>query len=89
VPQWDASLRFDQRAALPGVTALVHVIAFAEDVEAPPEDGEELARLIPGAKFHLLEGLGHGSWYGLAHEEINKVWRGLYRRIDNRACALR
>jgi pimeloyl-ACP methyl ester carboxylesterase len=39
----------------------VHVIAFTEDVEAPPQDGEELARLIPGARFHLLEGMGHGS----------------------------
>ena len=77
VPQWDASLRFDQRAALPGVKVPVHVIAFAEDVEAPPQDGEELARLIPGARFHLLEGMGHGSWYGHAHEEINKVIEGI------------
>jgi pimeloyl-ACP methyl ester carboxylesterase len=77
VPQWDASLRFDQRAALPGVKVPVHVIAFAEDVEAPPQDGEELARLIPGARFHLLAGMGHGSWYGHAHEEINEVIEGI------------
>jgi hypothetical protein len=37
VPQWDASLSFDQRSALPGVQVPVHVIAFAEDVEAPPK----------------------------------------------------
>ena len=56
VPQWDASLRFDQRAALPGVKVPVHVIAFAEDVQAPPQDGEELARLIPGAGFTCRRG---------------------------------
>ena len=77
VPQWDASLRFDQRGALSGVTVPVHVIAFAEDVQAPPQDGEEVARLIPGARFHLLEGMGHGSWYGHAHEEINAVIEGI------------
>jgi pimeloyl-ACP methyl ester carboxylesterase len=71
VPQWDASLRFDQRDALRGVTVPVHVIAFAEDVQAPPQDGEEVAQLVPGAKFHLLDGLGHGSWYGHAHDRIN------------------
>lgn len=81
VPQWDASLRFDQRSALPGVKVPVHVIAFAEDVEAPPQDGEELARLIPGARFHLLEGMGHGSWYGHAHEEINAVIEGIVREM--------
>jgi pimeloyl-ACP methyl ester carboxylesterase len=81
VPQWDASLRFDQRAALRSVKASVHVIAFAEDVQAPPQDGEELARLIPGAKFHLLDGMGHGSWYGHAHGEINAVIEGIVREV--------
>jgi hypothetical protein len=48
MPQWDASLRFDQRDALRTVRAPVHVIAFAEDVQAaPPQDGEEFARLSP------------------------------------------
>jgi hypothetical protein len=46
----------------------VHVIAFAEHVQAPPKDGDELARLIPAACFHLLDGMGHGSRYGQAHD---------------------
>ena len=71
VPQWDASLSFDQRAQLPNVKVPFHVIAFAEDVQAPPQDGEELAKLIPGASFHLLEGMGHGSWYGHTHDQLN------------------
>jgi pimeloyl-ACP methyl ester carboxylesterase len=80
VPQWDASLRYDQRAALAGVTVPVHVVAFAEDVEAPPQDGEEVARLIPGAEFHLLDGMGHGSWYGHAHDRLNPFLEALVRR---------
>uniref|UniRef100_UPI0035B11821 alpha/beta fold hydrolase n=1 Tax=Aestuariivirga sp. TaxID=2650926 RepID=UPI0035B11821 len=71
VPQWDASLRFDQREQLVTVRVPMHVIAFEEDVQAPPQDGEELAALVPGAELHLLKGMGHGSWYGHAHGEIN------------------
>ncbi len=79
VPQWDASLRYDQRAQLPQVRVPVHVLAFAEDVQAPPQDGEEVANLIPGAKLHLLEGMGHGSWYGHAHDRLNPYIEGIIR----------
>jgi hypothetical protein len=78
-PQWDASLRFDQREALRGVRIPAHVIA--EDVQAPPQDGEELARLTSGAKFHLLEGMGHGSWYGHAHDRVNTVIEAIVREV--------
>jgi pimeloyl-ACP methyl ester carboxylesterase len=71
ISQWDASLTYDQRDRLPSVRVPVHVIAFGEDIEAPPQDGEELAGLIPGAQFHLLEGMGHGSWYGHTHDQLN------------------
>ena len=80
VSQWDASLRFDQRDRLPSVKVPVHVVSFAEDVQAPPQDGEELAELIPSAEFHLLEGMGHASWYGHAHERLNAYLEGLLRR---------
>jgi len=56
------------------------VIAFAEDVQAPPQDGAELAQMIPGAEFHLLDGMGHASWYGHAHDEINAFLEKLARR---------
>ena len=80
VAQWDASLTFDQRDRLASVRVPVHVISFAEDIQAPPQDGEELAGLIPGSEFHLLEGMGHGSWYGHAHDELNPFIEGLVRR---------
>jgi pimeloyl-ACP methyl ester carboxylesterase len=80
IPQWDASLRFDQRAELPGCRVPMHVIAFSEDVQAPPQDGEELAELAGNAEFHLFEGMGHGSIYGHTHEELNAFIEGLIRR---------
>jgi pimeloyl-ACP methyl ester carboxylesterase len=80
VPQWDTSLRFDQRAQLGQVRVPLHVIAFAEDVQAPPQDGEELASLVPTATFHLLDGMGHGSWYGHAHDRLNPYIEAILRR---------
>jgi pimeloyl-ACP methyl ester carboxylesterase len=80
VAQWDASLTYDQRDRLTSVRVPVHVVSFAEDVQAPPQDGEELAGLIPDAEFHLLEGMGHGSWYGHAHDQLNPFIEALIRR---------
>lgn len=80
ISQWDASLRFDQRAQLPECKVPMHVIAFSEDVQAPPQDGQELADLVPGAQFHLFEGMGHGSWYGHTHDVINPFVEALIAR---------
>lgn len=82
VPQWDASLRFDQRADLPKIKSPVHVIAFAEDVQAPPQDGEEVAKLIPGATFHQLDGMGHGSWYGHAQDILNPYIENIIKKYQ-------
>jgi pimeloyl-ACP methyl ester carboxylesterase len=73
IPQWEASLRYDQRDRLHEVAVPVDVIAFTEDVQAPPQDGEELAGMIPGARFHLLEEMGHASWFGHRHDDINAL----------------
>ena len=35
------------------------VLSGAEDIATPPELGRELASLIPGAEFSLIEGAGH------------------------------
>ena len=80
IPQWDASLRFDQRDAIRTCEVPMHVIAFGEDVQAPPQDGEELADLAGNAEFHLFEGMGHGSIYGHTHETMNPFIEGLIRR---------
>ena len=36
--------------------------------------------MIPTAEFHLLEGMGHGSWYGHTHNEINAYLEAILRR---------
>jgi len=35
---------------------------------------------VPGAEFHLLEGMGHGSWYGHAHDRLNPYIETILRR---------
>ena len=80
IPQWDASLRFDQRDALPACHVPMHVMAFTEDVQAPPQDGLELAEIAANAEYHLFDAMGHGSIYGHAHETLNPFIEGLIRR---------
>ena len=58
----------------------MHVIAFTEDVQAPPQDGLELAGLAGNGEYHLFEGMGHGSIYGHAHETLNPFIEDLVRR---------
>jgi pimeloyl-ACP methyl ester carboxylesterase len=80
IPQWDACLRYDQRAQLPTCTVPMHVLAFMEDVQAPPQDAEELVDLTPTAELHLFEGMGHCSIYGHTHDVLNPYIRDLIER---------
>ena len=80
IPQWQACIDFDVRDRLPDCSVPLHVIVFDEDVQAPPQLGEEVARLAPGAEAHVLEGMGHGSVWGHTHEEANPFIKGLIDR---------
>jgi hypothetical protein len=53
--------------------------AFAEDVQAPPQGGEELAGLAPLTEFHLFEGMRHCSIHGHKHDVLNPYIEGLIR----------
>ncbi len=50
---------FDLRPQLPSITARTLVISGLSDGLNPPEVGEEVARLIPGARFEVYEHSGH------------------------------
>ena len=50
---------FDFRPLLPRVTARTLVISGRHDPLHPPEEGQELAELIPGAQFVVMERSGH------------------------------
>ena len=80
IPQWEASLRYDQMEALPACPVPMHVIAFSEDVQAPPQDGLEVAELAPAAEYHEFEGMGHCSIYGHTHGVLNPFIRDIVRR---------
>jgi pimeloyl-ACP methyl ester carboxylesterase len=80
VPQWQACIDFDVADRLPAVTTPLHVFAYEEDVQAPPQHGEEIARLVPGAELHLFPGMGHGSLRGHTHDALNPVVKGIVER---------
>ncbi len=80
IAQWEPCVTFDQSARLPGCTVPMHVIAFDEDVQAVPQDNEEVAALCPTAELHLFEGMGHCSLFGHAQDVINPFIRALVER---------
>jgi pimeloyl-ACP methyl ester carboxylesterase len=71
IPQWQACIDFDVLERLPACKVPFHVFAYAEDVQAPPQYGKEVADLVPGAQYHFFEGMGHGSLRGHGHGPFN------------------
>jgi aminoacrylate hydrolase len=80
IAQWEPCVLFDQTERLPQCQVPMHVIAFDQDVQAVPQDGEEVAELVPGAQFHLFEGMGHCSIYGHTQDILNPFIKGLVER---------
>jgi pimeloyl-ACP methyl ester carboxylesterase len=72
IAQWQACVDFDVRDRLPSMPVPFHVFAFEQDVQAPPQYGEEVARLS-GGTLHLFPGMGHLSAKGHGHREINQA----------------
>ena len=80
IGQWDACQTFDLTERLPSCAVPLHVFAFAEDVQAPPQYGREVAALCPTAELHEFEGMGHCSIYGHTHDELNALIEAIIRR---------
>jgi len=80
VAQWEPCVLYDQTERLPDCRVPLHVIAFDQDVQAPPQDGKEVADLCPTAEYHLFEGMGHCSIYGHTHDVLNPFIRGIVER---------
>jgi pimeloyl-ACP methyl ester carboxylesterase len=49
----------DARPVLPSLKVPTTVLHGSEDQVIRPSGGQEVARLIPGARFELIEGMGH------------------------------
>lgn len=75
IPQWQACVDFDVVDRLPSCSVPFHVFAYAEDVQAPPQFGKQVADLVPAAKYHLFDGMGHGSLRGHGHQRFNAAVR--------------
>jgi pimeloyl-ACP methyl ester carboxylesterase len=72
--QWEACDTFDCVDRLPECSVPMHVVAFGQDVQAPPVYGRQVADLCPTAEFHMLEGHGHASLWGpLRAGEVNRL----------------
>ena len=81
ISQWEACF-YDQSDRLPHCTVPMHVLVFDEDVQAPPQDGEEVAELCPTAEAHVFAGMGHCSIYGHTHDILNPLIEELVKRYD-------
>jgi pimeloyl-ACP methyl ester carboxylesterase len=75
--QWQACLDYDSSDLLPSCRVPVHAIAFSHDVQTPPARVREVAELAPLGRFHLLDGLGHGSAFGHRPDAVNACLRAI------------
>jgi pimeloyl-ACP methyl ester carboxylesterase len=80
IPQWQSCIDFDITGRLHEWRVPLHVFAFDQDVQAPPQYGKELADGVPGAEYHLFEGMGHCSVYGHTHDRLNPEIERVVRR---------
>ena len=82
--QWQACLDYDSLDRLPDCQVPLHVVAFSEDVQTPPQRGKLLADTAPNGHFHLLEGLGHCSAFGHKPDEVNQCLLDILDLYENR-----
>jgi len=80
IGQWDACQTFDVTRQLPACTVPLHVFAFLEDVQAPPQYGREIVALCPTAELHEFAGMGHASIYGHTQDQLNARIEEIARR---------
>ena len=55
----------------------IHAVAFAQDVQTPPQRVREVAELAARGTYHVLEGCGHGSAFGHRPAQVNACLRGI------------
>lgn len=78
--QVDAALAHDARARLPGLEVPTLVIHGALDQLSPVSNGEELARLIPGAELRVIPDAGHAANLE-SQRVVNTALRTLWTRV--------
>ena len=79
IGQWQACIDFDVTDRLPRCTAPLHIFAFEQDVQAPPQFGRK-CRDHAHCDAHEFAGMGHCSIYGHRHETLNAEIRKIVDR---------
>lgn len=80
IAQWEPCVLFDQTEQLPNCHVPMHVIAFEQDVQAVPQDNQEVADLAANAEYHEFAGMGHCSIYGHTQDILNPFIKELIQR---------
>jgi pimeloyl-ACP methyl ester carboxylesterase len=80
IGQVDAALSHDSRERLPALKVPTLVIHGALDQLSPKENGEELARLIPGAELLIVPDVGHAVNLE-GQRAVNAALRALWKRM--------
>lgn len=80
IGQVDAALSHDSRDRLAALKMPTLVIQGALDQLSPKENGEELARLIPGADLLVLSEVGHAVNLE-GQRAVNAALRALWKRV--------
>lgn len=73
IHQWEACLAMDCREALAHCPVPIHAIAFAEDVQTPPQMVKVVAECAQQGFYHELPGLGHVSVARDRRDEVNAL----------------
>lgn len=71
--QVQAAFVHDTSARLPSVGAPALVLAGTEDEMLVPANSELIARLIPGARLHTFDGVGHLFWWERPDEAASLI----------------
>jgi pimeloyl-ACP methyl ester carboxylesterase len=79
----DAFMVHDTTGRLPGVSAPTLVLAGGRDPSARPELGRQVAHLIPGARFEVMEEESHQPFQEVP-EEWNARVDAFWREVDAR-----
>src|SRR5262249_33114464 len=80
VGQVDAALSHEARDRLPGIRIPTLVIHGALDQLSPQTNGEELAKMIPGAELLVLPEIGHAVNLE-GQRAVNGALRALWKRV--------
>jgi len=83
VAQYDHDFTAELETLYPRIAAPTHILWGAEDQWIPPENGQRLQRLIPGATLDYLKDAGHFAMLDTPDTVADRIC-GFLRALDHR-----